>query len=69
MASDIREIVARQKDRMTKAQGAGPKKGIMRKPGAGAAGKVHLNEEKKEHIIATDNEGKVLKKVSSEKKE
>lgn len=68
MASDIREIVARQKERMNKAQGAaGPKKGIMRRSGSANTGKVHLNVDQKEHIIASDNEGKALKKVTTDK--
>uniref|UniRef100_A0A7E4VHQ0 PDZ domain-containing protein n=1 Tax=Panagrellus redivivus TaxID=6233 RepID=A0A7E4VHQ0_PANRE len=65
MASDIRDIVARQKERMTKEGGAGKKKGIMRSKSSNATAGVVIKEEKKEHIIASDNEGKALKKVGT----
>jgi S1-C subfamily serine protease len=63
MASDVRDIIARQK---AKGSGTGAKKSIMRKSGSTnqAQMKVQLVEDKKEHIIASDNEGKALKKVA-----
>uniref|UniRef100_A0A914XTQ4 PDZ domain-containing protein n=2 Tax=Panagrolaimus superbus TaxID=310955 RepID=A0A914XTQ4_9BILA len=71
MASDIRDIVARQREKMSKGSAGGLKKGgIMRKGGTNPSGnlKVQVVEEKKEHIIASDNEGKALKKVAANAK-
>uniref|UniRef100_A0A914Q556 PDZ domain-containing protein n=1 Tax=Panagrolaimus davidi TaxID=227884 RepID=A0A914Q556_9BILA len=66
MASDIRDIVQRQKEKMNKGSTGAAKKGCLRKGGTNPTGnkKVQLSEEQKEHIIASDNEGKALKKVA-----
>ncbi|VDN29473.1 unnamed protein product [Gongylonema pulchrum] len=61
MNSDVREIAARERERLKKP--TAPKKSCMRK--SNAPGKmVNINENKaSEFIIASDNEGKVLRHV------
>ncbi|KAI6240441.1 hypothetical protein M3Y99_00476600 [Aphelenchoides fujianensis] len=69
MASDIQQIVKRQREKMDQKRGnpASRKMGIMARAGASRDRHVAINEKQKEVVIATDHEGKVLKHVGPSK--
>ncbi|KAI6234723.1 hypothetical protein M3Y99_00761200 [Aphelenchoides fujianensis] len=69
MASDIQQIVKRQREKMDQKKGnpASRKMGIMARAGASRDRHVAINEKQKEVVIATDHEGKVLKHVGPTK--